>query len=74
MNVQMATITKSLEDKIADIKGRIDRGEGSTLGMIDAKTEKRADTGQVLAVIGSLVGGVILVIGIITLILRLTGK
>jgi hypothetical protein len=42
--------------------------------MIDAKTEKRADTGQVLAVIGSLVGGVILVIGIITLILRLTGK
>lgn len=70
----MGTSIKSLEDKISDLRTRLDSGEGIGQGQATAKIEKRADTGQVLAVIGSLVGGVILLIGIITLVLRVTGK
>ncbi len=70
----MGTSIKSLEDKISDLRTRLDSGEGIGLGKADAKIEKRADTGQVLAVIGSIVGGVILLIGLVTLILRVTGR
>jgi hypothetical protein len=35
---QVATTNKSLEDKITDLKGRLDRGEGKEKGVIDSGT------------------------------------
>lgn len=55
----MTTSNKSLEDKIADLKGRLDRGEGRNTGSIEARDEKRFDVGailQALAVVAAVVG------------------
>jgi hypothetical protein len=47
----MTTSNKSLEDKIADLKTRLDRGEGGSAGASEYRTERRLDIGQVVAVI-----------------------
>lgn len=55
----MATSNKSLEDKIADLKGRLDRGEGRDTGSTETRTDRRLDIGsvlQALAVIAAIVG------------------
>lgn len=56
------TQEKALDARITELKERIDRGEGSTEGAADSRTERRLDTGQVLmalsvlaAVIGLLI-------------------
>ena len=59
----MTTSNKSLEDKIADVKTRLDRGEGRNTGSAEARTEKRLDVGtllQVVAVMATIVGLVII--------------
>ncbi len=61
----MTTSNKSLEDKIADVKSRLDHGEGRNTGSEQARTEKRLDAGtllQVVAVIATIVGLVIIAI------------
>lgn len=53
--------------RITELKERIDRGEGSTSGAKDVRTERRADMAQVIAVSGiiaALVGGVLTAITI----------
>jgi hypothetical protein len=58
----MATSNKSLEDKIADLKSRLDRGEGRNTGSTEARTEKRLDVGaliQAVAVMATIVGLII---------------
>ncbi len=58
----MTNSNKSLEDKIADIKSRLDRGEGRDNGSNEARTDKRADVGSILqaiAVMATIVGLII---------------
>jgi hypothetical protein len=58
----MTNSNKSLEDKIADLKTRLDRGEGRNTGSTEARTEKRLDVGaalQAIAVMATIVGLVI---------------
>ncbi len=45
---------KALDDKIADLKSRLDSGEGRQGGARDDRTERRLDVGQVIAVIAVL--------------------
>jgi hypothetical protein len=55
----MATSNKSLEDKIADLKSRLDRGEGRDTGSTESRTDRRLDVGsvlQALAVLAAIVG------------------
>jgi hypothetical protein len=62
MNLLMANSNKSIEDKIADLKTRLDRGEGRSTGSTETRTEKRLDTGTVLqaiAVLAAIVGLVV---------------
>jgi hypothetical protein len=62
ISVLMTNNTRSLEDKISDLKTRLDRGEGRNTGSTEAKTEKRLDLGSVLqaiAVLATIVGLVI---------------
>lgn len=40
----------ALNDKITDLKGRLDRGEGSTQGSGAARTERRLDAGLIIAI------------------------
>jgi hypothetical protein len=61
----MATSNKSLEDKIADVRTSLDRGEGRNTGSEQARTEKRLDVGtllQVVAIVATIVGLVIIAI------------
>jgi hypothetical protein len=58
----MTTSNKSLEDKISDIKSRLDRGEGHDTGSSEAHTDKRSDVGtiiQAIAVMVTIVGLII---------------
>lgn len=65
----MTTANKSVEDKISDLKARLDRGEGQSRGEGDARTERRLDTGQVILAIGV----VLAAIGIIVTLLLSRG-
>jgi BMFP domain-containing protein YqiC len=58
----MTTSNKSLEDKISDIKTRLDRGEGHDTGSTEARADKRFDIGaviQAIAVMATIVGLII---------------
>jgi hypothetical protein len=62
MTQLLAHNNRSLEDKIADLKTRLDRGEGRDTGSTQIRTEKRLDTGSVLqaiAVLATIVGLII---------------
>jgi hypothetical protein len=59
MNQIMTNSNLSLEDKIADLKTRLDRGEGRDSGSAEFRTEKRLDVGSVLqaiAVLATIIG------------------
>ena len=45
----IATLEKSLTDRITELKERIDRGEGTSSGAATFRTEKRLDTGQMIS-------------------------
>jgi hypothetical protein len=52
---QIKTLGDSFTDKIDDLKGRIDRGEGSTSGAAGSRTERRLDYGTLIAAVAILV-------------------
>jgi hypothetical protein len=59
MGQLMTSNNKSLEDKIADLKGRLDRGEGQNTGSTEARADRRLDIGsilQALAVVAAIIG------------------
>lgn len=55
IQLQITTVAEGLGDKIDDLKGRIDRGEGSTSGASGVRTERRLDIGAILAAFAILV-------------------
>jgi chromosome segregation ATPase len=46
---------ETFSDRLAELKERIDRGEGSSTGASDYRNERRLDTGQLVQFIGLLV-------------------
>jgi hypothetical protein len=54
----IATLEKSLTDRITELKERIDRGEGSNAGALSGRTERRLDIGQLVAVIAVLLAAI----------------
>lgn len=65
MLAQMNASNKALDEKIADVKARQDRGEGGTAGAAGSRTERRLDTGQAIAVLAI----VLTVVGLLVAIL-----
>lgn len=61
----MTTANRSVEDKISDLKSRLDRGEGQTTGAQEQHTEQRLNTGQVLVALSVLLGLAGLIIAIL---------
>lgn len=61
----MTTANKSVEDKISDLKSRLDRGEGQTTGAADSHAESRLNIGQMLLVISVLAAIAGLVIAVV---------
>lgn len=65
IGLQISTVAKGYDDRIAELKERIDRGEGSTSGASESRTEQRLNTGALVGVIGAVVAVVALAVSII---------
>lgn len=65
-----AAANKALDDKIADIRQRLDRGEGSHTGAAESRVERRLDIGQA----ASLTAVALTVIGLIITIILIFHK
>ena len=61
---QIKTLGESFTDKIDDLKGRIDRGEGSTSGSAHTRTEQRLSTGQVMYAASIVVSALLLAVAL----------
>jgi hypothetical protein len=61
---QIKALSDTFTDRLAELKERIDRGEGTASGQQDFRAERRLDTGQLLTV-------AIVVIGVISVILTI---
>jgi hypothetical protein len=59
------TLEKALDARITELKERIDRGEGSTVGATGQRTETRLNNGAVLAVVGAVLAVVTIVVTIV---------
>ena len=59
------TLEKALDARITELKERIDRGEGSTVGATIQRTEQRLNIGAVLASLGAAVGIAAIIVTII---------
>ncbi len=49
IQLQIKTIGDGFSDRIAELKERIDRGEGSTAGATGQRTESRLNTGSLVS-------------------------
>jgi hypothetical protein len=65
MLAQMIASNKALDEKIADVKARLDRSEGGVAGAAGTRTERRLDAGQAVAVFAV----VLTVIGLLVVVL-----
>jgi hypothetical protein len=61
----IATLEKSLTDRITELKERIDRGEGGTVGAAGARTEQRLNTGSVFGFVSAAVAVLALVVAVV---------
>jgi prolyl-tRNA synthetase len=50
IGLQISTVAKGFDDRIAELKERIDRGEGSQAGSAGQRTETRLNMGTVISV------------------------
>jgi len=67
----MTSTNGALSDKIDEVKSRLDRGEGVTSGASAAVTDQRGNVGQNLAVLGAIVGVLVLLMSAAALIVSL---
>jgi len=70
IQLQITTVADGLGDKIDDLKGRIDRGEGVTSAVTENRTETRLDSGFRISLIVMTLMAAGLVITLIALILK----
>jgi hypothetical protein len=62
IGIRIDTMQKALDDRLTELKERIDRGEGSTAGAATSRTEQRLDIGQLVSVIAVIVAIVTIVL------------
>jgi hypothetical protein len=67
IQLQITTVADGLGDKIDDLKGRIDRGEGTAAGASEHRTETRLN-------LGAITGFAVLMVAVISLILLYATK
>lgn len=84
IQVLLATIAKSFDEKIegvksasatsiASINSRLDRGEGVARGGQDSRTEKRADTGTMIAFVSLGLSALVVLGGLVAFLARQSG-
>jgi hypothetical protein len=54
IQLQITTVAEGFGDRIAELKERIDRGEGSTAGSSETRTERRLDLAALMQFLGLL--------------------
>jgi phage-related protein len=64
------TNSDATNDKINDIKARLDRGDGMVRGTADTHTERRLDVGSMVGIIVGIVGVASLTVAVLTLALH----
>jgi hypothetical protein len=65
IQLQITTVAEGFGDRIAELKERIDRGEGSATGASELRTERRLDAGQVLQLLALVALAVGLLISVV---------
>jgi hypothetical protein len=56
---------KATDEKISDLKGRLDRGEGVIRGGGEVRTERRLDMGTVISIISMAIAAAAVVVAVI---------
>jgi len=64
IQLQIKTIGDGFSDRIAELKERIDRGEGAAGGAAGTRTERRLDTGQLLTVMSLVIGALLVAVAL----------
>ena len=65
IGIRIDTMQKALDDRLTELKERIDRGEGSASGSASSRAEKRLDTGQLLTVLLVIIAAAAVVVAIV---------
>lgn len=65
IQVQITTVAKGFDDRIGELKERIDRGEGTDSGAAVQRTDQRLNMSQVIAGIAALVTVITLILYVI---------
>jgi hypothetical protein len=55
MHQLMTTSNRSLEERIGDLKTRLDRGEGQDTASTEARNERRVDVGSIIQAVAVMV-------------------
>jgi hypothetical protein len=66
MGVQLAALGHANDDKIADVKERLDRGEGADTGARRSKAERLSDHGDSVTTMGVAIAGLALVLTLLS--------
>jgi hypothetical protein len=62
IGIRIDTTQKGLEDRLTELKERVDRGEGSIVGASGQKSESRLNVGTLIAVVGLVVSILVFII------------
>jgi len=65
IGIRIDTMQKALDDRLTELKERIDRGEGSTSGTATARTDQRLNMSTVIAALATLVAVVSLILYVV---------
>ncbi len=74
IGLQIKTVSDGFGDRIAELKERIDRGEGSNLGATDQRTESRSIHNESRLNMGFIISAILAIFTIITFVLYVTKK
>jgi uncharacterized membrane-anchored protein YhcB (DUF1043 family) len=67
----MTTSNKSLEDKIADVKTRLDRGEGQTSGATENRTDQRQNRAEGISQMVAIFMGISIVLAVAAIVVSI---
>jgi hypothetical protein len=65
IGIRIDTMQKALDDRLTELKERIDRGEGGSSGASAQRTETRLNTGQIIAAVGAMLAAAAIIVTII---------
>ncbi len=72
IQLNISNSTAALNDKIADLRRSIDRGEATIQGASDTRTDTRQSVGMILGIIGGSFGLIMTIVAVITLVVSLS--